>query len=830
MAEMEWTRPAPTAPARVVPLWLKSNAARFLDWEDWLTLGLLLGAVVSVSAALESAGWSKDMPAITLVSVMAAVAAMFLDRSRLAMILAWPLSLAFGTLVTFWQTLVMVGPGTLEQRLDAIYVRFDLWFDLALHGGVSKDPLPLDVLVIGLTWLGVFVVGWSVFRWHNAWIGLLPGGAALFIDMAFVGDSLTGAAILYVLFGFLLVMRTNLVSRIVRWRAEGTQYPTLISLTFLNFSAWLLVLLIIAAWVAPAGPFATPAPVRAAVTAFEKLGIDFVRLSGPLRSQKVIPVHGYSGVLPFQGSIKLGDRELLAVKVSDPDIQGPLVLRGSVYDRYSSGGWETGARQETNLPLYALDHLNRALSDGDVEGTVVPLEIDVTARSVIGTVVFTPGQPVSSDEPLKVQAPAGSIGNYDIRLPRDGRFLLDEEILRDYLKRPFLSVDADLVGISVQRDGRRVISVLAFDAAQQALPDALTLQPPDRIRRGESYRVTGFVPAVTPDELRAAPTLYPNWVTSQYLQRPDGLPPRVAELAQSIAAEAANPYDKAKAIESYLRAYPVDYRVEDTPPSHDTVDYFLFEARRGYFDYHASAMVMMLRANYVPARLAVGFVVDGSDFDEDLGAYIVRDRNSYAWPEVYFPGHGWVAFNPTPDRPADLAPATRSDSGTDGIPSLEDFPDLPVTADPNIRFPDESLLGVGGSAPSSRQGGGSPVPWFALGALAFLAAVAGAAALGWQRSVSDLPYSQQMWEKTVRLASWGGHPPAPGQTPTDFARSLRRRFHALRGISAIADAYNRSRYAGREASAQERAEIAELWPPLRRALTGEILGRLLRRR
>ena len=96
------------------------------------------------------------------------------------------------------------------------------------------------------------------------------------------------------------------------------------------------------------------------------------------------------------------------------------------------------------------------------------------------------------------------------------------------------------------------------------------------------------------------------------------------------------------AIESYLRAFPIDYAIGDTPPGRDAVDYFLFEAKAGYFDYHASAMVVLLRSLGVPARLAAGFVVDRQDFDGEADAYVVQDQDVYAWAEVYFPGKGWL--------------------------------------------------------------------------------------------------------------------------------------------------------------------------------------------
>ena len=112
----------------------------------------------------------------------------------------------------------------------------------------------------------------------------------------------------------------------------------------------------------------------------------------------------------------------------------------------------------------------------------------------------------------------------------------------------------------------------------------------------------------------------------------------------------------------------------------------------------------------------------------------------------------------------------------------------------------------------------------------FIVAMSAVMRLGWQRSVRGLPYPHQVWEKTVRLASWAGYPPQPGQTPWDYARGLERVFLGARGFPTLAGVYSRSRYGRGDASAQEREEIDRIWPDLRGRLLGAIFSRVLRRR
>jgi hypothetical protein len=404
MAEMGWTRleasagSLPTRPARLID--------RFLDWEDWLTFGLALGAMLGVTMSIESAGWSRDMPALGLVGLLALLFALLVARSPLPTLLAWPLAVAAGAGVTFWQTLEMVGPGDLGQRVDAIYSRFETWFRLAFTGGISNDSLPFNVMMVGVTWLGVFVFGWSIYRWHNAWLGLVPGGVALFLSLLFISDHLPFAVFLYAVFGLTLVMRANLMARMRQWRAEDVGYPPLISLSFLHFTTWAALFLVAAAWIAPVGPFPTPGPADALVQRLEDLSVHFVRLAGPLHVKKTAPIHDFTAILPFQGSIDLTERELLSVKMGDPSIEGPIVLRGAVYDEYASGGWKAGPRQEVDLPP-ALDTAQRLAEDGS-RGYIVPVTVTVEAKSVVGSVLFSPGQTLSADLPAQAELSEGS--------------------------------------------------------------------------------------------------------------------------------------------------------------------------------------------------------------------------------------------------------------------------------------------------------------------------------------------------------------------------------------------------------------------------------------
>lgn len=175
-----------------------------------------------------------------------------------------------------------------------------------------------------------------------------------------------------------------------------------------------------------------------------------------------------------------------------------------------------------------------------------------------------------------------------------------------------------------------------------------------------SYQALAAAPTASEDQLRQAGTAYPSWVRNRYLDLPDDVPDRVLSLARDITATEPTPYDRARAIEKYLRnnfAYTLD--LPAPPPRRDLVDYFLFDLKRGYCDYYASGMVVLARAAGVPARLVVGYA--SGTYDVAKGRYLVTEADAHSWVEVYFPRYGWIEFEPTAaraviDRAADSGP------------------------------------------------------------------------------------------------------------------------------------------------------------------------------
>jgi protein-glutamine gamma-glutamyltransferase len=160
------------------------------------------------------------------------------------------------------------------------------------------------------------------------------------------------------------------------------------------------------------------------------------------------------------------------------------------------------------------------------------------------------------------------------------------------------------------------------------------------------YDAVSMLPIVPPAQLRKVSPDYPQDIRDLYLQLPAHLDPRIRRLALTATAHSHNEFDRASAISDYLQAhyrYTLDLK---GPVPADPLANFLFVQRAGHCEYFASAMTIMLRTLGIPARYVTGFAP--GEYNDVAGDFIIRASDAHAWVEVYFPGYGWLTFDPTP--------------------------------------------------------------------------------------------------------------------------------------------------------------------------------------
>lgn len=176
----------------------------------------------------------------------------------------------------------------------------------------------------------------------------------------------------------------------------------------------------------------------------------------------------------------------------------------------------------------------------------------------------------------------------------------------------------------------------------------------------QQYQLVSTTSPASADALRSAPAP-DEAILNIYTTLPTTLPPQIRTYANTVvtATQATTAYDQAIAIQSALRSLRYDEQRPAPPTTSDWVEYFLFTSQRGYCDDFATAMVVLLRIQGIPARLAQGYAIGSADAS---GVFVVREAQAHSWVEVYFQGYGWQRFEPTP---ASYASALRRDAPTE---------------------------------------------------------------------------------------------------------------------------------------------------------------------
>ena len=171
----------------------------------------------------------------------------------------------------------------------------------------------------------------------------------------------------------------------------------------------------------------------------------------------------------------------------------------------------------------------------------------------------------------------------------------------------------------------------------------------DRERSIATYQAVANI--TVPTAVESAGPIPPD-VALHYLQLP-AVDRRVRELAARVTAASPNDFERTRLLESYLRnSFAYTLELPASVPTDPIAD-FLFHRKAGHCEYFASSMALMLRTQGIPSRVVNGF--RGGEFNSVTGSYIVRARDAHSWVEAYFPGTGWVPFDPTPASPEPVA-------------------------------------------------------------------------------------------------------------------------------------------------------------------------------
>ncbi|MBE0670656.1 MAG: transglutaminase domain-containing protein [Anaerolineales bacterium] len=577
-------------------------------WWD-IPSAIFLFLIILFSAwRLQATDWAEGLKHVRNVALLGLVIGLALGQSAFRKRSVIFLSIGYMLVVFIWQWFGYIEfseeEAYLGDRLLILAGRLLTGLSEFAAGRPVKDPLFFLALLFIPYWFTALVSGYQLTRHANALAAALPSGVLMFFiyQNHYTTRDYTWLFGAYLLAALLLLGRIKYLADRIKWKDQRVQVPPESSMDINNAIMACAAVLILVVWLVP---YTVPYNTNAR-RAWQKVSANWFseneqidNMFAAVKKDKVPSSDFYRNELAL--GTRASQSESIAFLVYAPAAAQDfprLYWRGRVYDRFEEGRWQTSD----------VENKKYVPQDGDFKipdtGQRFNLNFSYSVYIKGQTILYSAAQPVWTSHPASIAH-----------------------------------------------------SVIPGETDREELMDIVALQASPYLEAGETYHTNALLANPTIPDLQEAGQEYPAWVTEKYLQLPADFSPRIQALAFDITAEFDNPYDQAAAITSYLRS-----EIEYTPvvsfpdETEDPLEYFLFVSKQGFCNYYASAEVLMLRSVGIPARLAVGFAQGEPNLQSSF--YTVRERDAHAWPEVYFPGYGWIEFEPTGnqepvDRPSD---------------------------------------------------------------------------------------------------------------------------------------------------------------------------------
>ena len=768
-----------------------AGIAQSAAWDrarEWLGGGrfwsavLVLLVTLTVAKSTATVHWVDGIDVITPIAIVAA-----LLMSILALLpIREVVGLAIGALLAPVAAVIGSWPQLHHSHPSDVVgpQLIGVWWNRVQDGSATSDPAFYLVLICLLMWVTGAWLSWCVLRWRKPMLGLIPGAAAFATNILNIPNDQNGYVLAMLVLTLALLLWTNYTGSIanaVRARVKLTGDA--------RWDFWESGLVAMAALIV-LGIMLPPLSTGDKTLDLESgVFTSWAQLQQRLSNPGIFRSGGGHGVTGFSEDVKLSGslqrtRDIVFVYTVVGDYAGPKYFRGVNATLTLGGEW----RYPASNGYQQIIPKNQFPDFSENYEKLAGATIDVTMRAPpvgYADVLFYPGQLYKID-------------------------------------RTTLATQVPLIP-GPQSDSLQSVDRLS------------TIRPPTS---AGNYAVTADFSTATTSDLESASTTYPDWLTQfstlpvTGYRSPDVLS-RIHDLALQIttSAHATNPYDKATAIEAYLRdphnyTYTLDAR---TPAGRDPIDYFLFTSKRGYCEFFATAMGDMLRSLGIPTRLVNGF--GPGNFETSIQSWVVRGEDAHTWPEVYFTGYGWIPFEPTADDLNAYTPIPRGQTGnnpclrdaqcdpssiTAGIPGVVTTPKggRPEPTDPNAGGPG------GGITVASISGATVTRIVAFLVALILLFLVVASRYLR-PRTVMSV------WKRMLVLANLAGAERRVGETPLELGRRLQRTFpEAAEPVGALAGGFVVSAYAPPEVASTARTSVMEAWVALRPLLLRRVFGRL----
>jgi transglutaminase-like putative cysteine protease len=590
------------------------KATQNFRW-DWPAAVLLVVAVFTSSARLYTTNWTPDLIRVEFVAVLGSVLGLALGYSRFHPLTVRVIVAGYSLVIIPAQLCrIITGESTALGQLASVAGRLEAAFLFILSRKPIEDHLFFVTLMMILFWTIGIYSGYRLVKAPAILAVVLPSTLPILIIQYYDGykaERIWGLAA-YFFIALLLIGRMNLNNARLRWKEQNIEVgsqPEFDLNVYITVGATIIIMV---AWMLPAPAAILPVVARAWISINQPFDGARQRINDMLAALHGInnpnsDIELFGSVMGLGRNASSGTNELFTVHVPKNN-QPPLYWRMRSYDTYTGGNWMAANTQKT---------------------------------------LFDPDK--------------GSLERKDIRLGPTGEFTFSWKASpTSLLVTPALPVWASRTGwlqTAIRKD-TDFIDPLSWNSNQS-------------IQTGDQFQVRALLLNPTRKELRNAGSEYPQWIKDHYLQIPATISPEFSQLAAQIMSGKDNSFDRVEAVTSYLRqSIRYSATIPAAPAGTDPLVWFLFTWKSGFCNYYASAEVLLLRSQGIPARMVVGYSKGNSD---EFGTYSVLAENAHAWPEVYFPEIGWVEFEPTVIQDPIVRP-----SGEDQSPGVNQGPPPPI--------------------------------------------------------------------------------------------------------------------------------------------------------
>ncbi len=585
-------------------------------WWDVPAALFLLGALFSAAIRLQATNWTEHLSLMTVIVVLGSIFGFALGKSIFRGWITFVMGLVFSLFFVPWQLGLLMPEMPWSDRLNFLYARIYWATADFLANKPVRDPILFLTTMAALYWFASLLSTYRLVRLANPWAPLLSlGGMILVIEYTsemYGATRISGAgySFMFLVFCLLLVGRIYFLRSRKEWEQRGGTVEMEVGYDLGRGVAVAAVVVALLAWNTP-------------------MLINFFNSEDPARERVSRSFQVF--------------RDRVSKAVNSLRSSSPVVVEGYGSNMFLGTGGQL---------------------DDKVVFTVKP-EFGKSSRRLYWSARtydnYRSGQWNSTISDSRTIGPAQEqvmYPSWDLR--REMKFTFNSSIT--LLKTLYYPAEP----LSISREAQAVVAMAANGATDL---NAIVLDPP--LAAGEEYTILASVAQPTILAMREAGAEYPDYIAERYLQLPDSFSPRIAELARQIAGDEETPYDQVTAVTQYLRrTITYSETVPQPPRNRDPLEWFLFDLRAGFCNYYASAEVVMLRSLGIPARLVVGYAE--GEWDTENRLYTVIGKDSHAWPEVYFPDLGWVAFEPTVAQPQSTFPqGSRSSNDPSGINAVE---------------------------------------------------------------------------------------------------------------------------------------------------------------